>query len=130
MAKSLAARAQFKCSDWFGGVDGCFDLIVSNPPYISLDAYAGLMVGVRDFEPRIALTDEGDGLSAYRLICEAAGDHLTANGRLMVEIGFDQGAAVQDIFAGAGFTEIQCLPDIEGRNRVVCGVLTGRSAAV
>lgn len=129
-ALELGERAEFVCSDWFDGIGGRFDVIVSNPPYISIEAYTQLMIDVRGFEPRIALTDEGDGLSVYRLLCAQAGDYLEVSGKLMVEIGFDQGAAVQELFAEAGFTEIKCLTDIEGRDRVVIGQCNGVNATL
>lgn len=128
-ALGLTERASFALSDWFTSVQGRFDLIVSNPPYISLKDYSALMVDVRDFEPRIALTDEGDGLSVYRLLCAQAGPYLKESGQLMVEIGYDQGAQVQVIFQENGFTEIKCIQDIEGRDRVVRGIWRGENAA-
>ena len=71
-AKAIGVRADFLESDWFAAVAGRFDLIVSNPPYIALDEMAGLAPDVRDWEPRQALTDEGDGLAAYRAITAGA----------------------------------------------------------
>lgn len=127
---NLGARADFIRSDWFENVEGRFDLIVSNPPYISRAAFKELMVDVRDYEPRIALTDEGDGLSVYRLLGAQAQQYLKPRGRLIVEIGFDQAEPVQEIFHDGGFTEIQCLPDMEGRARVVSAVWQGDNAAV
>ncbi|EAQ25058.1 peptide chain release factor N(5)-glutamine methyltransferase [Roseovarius sp. 217] len=108
-------------SDWFAQITGAFDLIVSNPPYIGRDEMVGLMPEVRDHDPRMALTDEGDGLTAYRVIAGAAGAHLNPGGRLMVEIGWTQGAAVADLLRAAGFEAVAVLPDLEGRDRVVCG---------
>ena len=67
----------------------------------------------------MALTDEADGLSAYRVIAEAAGAHLAQGGRVLVEIGAGQGAAVSDLFAEAGFADVRVLPDLDGRDRVV-----------
>ncbi|MGB7318831.1 MAG: peptide chain release factor N(5)-glutamine methyltransferase [Planktotalea sp.] len=109
-------------SDWFETVSGQFDLIVSNPPYIALEEWIDLDVEVREFDPRIALTDEGDGLGAYRVLSAQAGAHLRDGARLIVEIGHQQGAAVQQLFEENGFTEIQCLQDMAGRDRVVCGI--------
>jgi release factor glutamine methyltransferase len=99
-----------------------FDLIVSNPPYIAAAEMAGLMPEVRAHDPRGALTDEADGLSAYRAIAGGAGAHLRPGGRLMVEIGWRQGAAVAEILREAGFEAVVVLPDLEGRDRVVRGV--------
>jgi len=71
-----------------------FDLLVSNPPYVALDGMAGLAPMVRDFEPRVALTDEGDGLSFYRDIAENAGRVLKPDGRIIVEVGDGQAELV------------------------------------
>ena len=109
-------------SDWFEAVEGRFDLIVSNPPYIALEEWGGLDFEVRGFDPRMALTDEADGLSCYRVIVAQAGAYLEKDGHLMVEIGHAQGRDVQDLYAAAGFTQITCLPDLAGRDRVVSGV--------
>lgn len=115
----LAGRARFLPSDWFAGVAGVFDLIVSNPPYIAEDEMAALAPEVRLFEPRMALTPGGDGLDAYRAIARGAGARLMPGGRLMVEIGPAQGAAVAGLFAQAGFDSVRVLPDLDGRDRVV-----------
>jgi release factor glutamine methyltransferase len=74
---------------------------------------------VRDFEPRGALTDEGDGLGAYRALAAGAGGHLAPGGRLLVEIGPTQGAAVSRLFADAGLERVAVHPDLDGRDRVV-----------
>jgi release factor glutamine methyltransferase len=118
----VAARLDLIRADWFAGVTGVFDLIVSNPPYIGVDEMAGLMPEVRAHDPRLALTDEADGLTAYRAIAGGAGAHLRPGGRLMVEIGWRQGAAVADLLRAAGFEAVAVLPDLEGRDRVVRGV--------
>lgn len=116
----VAARATFLHSDWFEKVRGRFDLIVSNPPYIAADEMAELAPELA-FEPRMALTDGADGLSAYRVICAGAGAHLTPGGALMVEIGRTQGAAVAAMMRAAGLRDVQVLPDLDGRDRVVQG---------
>jgi release factor glutamine methyltransferase len=118
----VTARLDVIRADWFAGVTGVFDLIVSNPPYIGVDEMAGLMPEVRAHDPRLALTDEADGLTAYRAIAGGAGAHLRPGGRLMVEIGWRQGAAVADLLRAAGFEAVAVLPDLEGRDRVVRGV--------
>jgi release factor glutamine methyltransferase len=117
----VADRITLPLSDWWRDVGSIFDLIVSNPPYIAADEMDALMPEVRDHEPREALTDEGDGLSAYRLISAGALDHLTPGGRLIVEIGPSQGQAIHDIFEAAGLAEVQVHPDLDGRDRVVFG---------
>lgn len=120
-AARIGVAADFAVSDWFSAVTGRFELIVSNPPYIALAEMAALAPEVRDHEPHLALTDGGDGLGAYRAIAAGAGAHLAPGGWLLVEIGPAQGAAVAALFAAAGFVEIAILPDLDGRDRVVCG---------
>jgi release factor glutamine methyltransferase len=116
------ARAEFLHSDWFSAVEGRFDLIVSNPPYIAEDEMAGLAPEVRDFEPHLALTPGGDGLAPYRILAQEAPAHLEPGGRLIVEIGPSQGAAVAGLFAAAGLA-VRVLPDLDGRDRVVSATM-------
>lgn len=120
-AQMIGVAANFQHSNWFSAVSGQFDLIVSNPPYIALSEMAQLAPEVRDWEPRMALTDEADGLGAYLAICAGAGAHLALGGRLMVEIGPSQGAAVSALMAGAGLVDIAVFQDLDGRDRVVRG---------
>lgn len=118
-ALGLAARARFRQGDWFAGLEGRFDLIVSNPPYISAAEMAGLAPEVRDWEPAIALSPGGDGLDAYRAIAQGAAAHLAPGGRLLVEIGAAQGAAVAGLMRAAGFGTVSLWPDLDGRDRIV-----------
>ncbi|SMO57321.1 peptide chain release factor N(5)-glutamine methyltransferase [Paracoccus laeviglucosivorans] len=120
-AHMIGVAAEFISSDWFSEINERFALIVSNPPYIALDEMSGLAPEVRDWEPRMALTDEGDGLAAYRAICAGAPDHLKPGGRLMVEIGPTQAHDVSDLMRGAGLTDPTVLKDLDGRDRVVWG---------
>ena len=115
----VEARADIQQSDWFETVEGQFDLIVSNPPYIALDEMDGLSAEVRGHEPGIALTDGGDGLGAYRQIAAQAAAHLAPGGRVLLEIGPTQGRAVSALLETAGFSGIAVLPDLDGRDRVV-----------
>ena len=123
VALGLSDRAGFRLSDWFVAVEGRFDLIVSNPPYIAAAEMEGLSPEVRDWEPQMALTPGGDGLDAYRAITAGAPAHLEPGGRLMVEIGPTQGEAVAELFRGAGLADVAILPDLDGRPRVVAGCL-------
>ena len=95
-------------------------LVVSNPPYIALDEMADLAVEVRAHDPFCALSDGGDGLGAYRSIAAGIGRVLRPNGMILVEIGPSQAAAVAQLFQNAGLVEIAVLPDLDGRDRVVC----------
>ncbi|WP_108858418.1 peptide chain release factor N(5)-glutamine methyltransferase [Ruegeria sp. Alg231-54] len=115
----VQGRVEILQSDWFQNIDGQFDLIVSNPPYISLQEMADLSPEVRVHEPRMALTDEGDGLGAYRRIAAGAPDFLLPGGRLLVEIGPTQGQSVAALFESAGLTATRIVPDLDGRDRVV-----------
>ena len=115
------ARAEFALSDWFTDVTGHFDLIISNPPYISAQEMAGLPVQAIGNDPALALTDGADGLSAYYAITAGAMHILISGGYLAVEIGYQQGATVAHIFVKAGFTEVQITTDINKRDRVVQG---------
>jgi len=117
----VADRLAFAQADWFGGLEGLFDLIVSNPPYIASAEMAGLAPEVREHDPEMALTPGGDGLDAYRAICARVGEFLAPGGRLMVEIGPTQGAAVTALFEAAGLDNVTVLPDMDGRARVVQG---------
>lgn len=118
-ALQLTQRAEFRETSWMAGVSGPFDLIASNPPYIAKAAMDGLEPEVRNHEPHLALTDGGDGLSAYRSIAASAAPLLAAQGRLIVETGWDQGPAVAAIFASAGFKNIDIIKDLAGHDRVV-----------
>jgi release factor glutamine methyltransferase len=119
----LASRAKFQPSDWFSTVTGRYDLIVSNPPYIAADEMPTLAPEVRDWEPHLALTPGGDGLTPYRIIAREAPRHLTGQGRLLVETGPTQGQAVSALFAAAGLHNIRILPDMDGRDRVVAATM-------
>jgi release factor glutamine methyltransferase len=121
-ARALAVedRCRLIESDWFQGLEGRFDLIVSNPPYIASAEMAGLAAELCH-EPRMALTDEADGLSAYRVIAAQAGAHLVPGGRLLVETGWQQGQAVAALLKASGFEDVAVLPDLDGRDRVVAG---------
>ena len=117
----LGNRVRVQEGDWFAGVEGRFDLIVSNPPYIAADEMAGLSPEVRDWEPHLALTPGGDGLDAYRAIARGAGTRLMPGGRILLEIGPTQGADVAALLAAQGFERISIRPDLDGRDRVVEG---------
>ena len=123
----LATRATFRPSDWFAAVNGQFDLIVSNPPYISEREWSDLAPEVREWEPRLALTPGGDGLAAYRIIAGGARDHLCPGGRVLVEIGPTQGQAVAGFFRAAGLEDVRVHADLDSRDRVVSGRNPGAS---
>lgn len=120
-ARALGVEtAAFRPADWFDGLsgEGRFDLIVSNPPYIAADEMPGLAPELAH-EPRGALTDGGDGLSAYRAIARGAAAQLAPAGRLIVEIGPSQGAAVSGILRGGGLEIVALHTDLDQRDRAV-----------
>jgi release factor glutamine methyltransferase len=118
---NLKARAKFTQSDWLKSVSGRFDLIVSNPPYIAAAEMPGLSRDVLQWEPHGALTPGGDGLDAYRAIAAQAPARLMSGGRILLEIGPTQGAAVSDMLARQGLQNIRVLQDLDQRDRVVIG---------
>lgn len=111
-------------SDLFKDIDGRFDVIVSNPPYIPAEEIETLSPEVRDHDPRMALDGGSDGLDIYRRIVSECGDVLNAGGRLYMEIGFDQAAAVGGLMEKAGFRDIEVVKDLAGKDRVIFGTLT------
>lgn len=123
-------QAVFIQSDLFEKVEGSFDLIVSNPPYIRSQEIAGLMPEVREHEPHLALDGKNDGLHFYREIIKEAMLHLKRGGQLFFEIGYDQGEAVQALLAANGYTEIAVVKDYAGLDRVVYGTFLGGSSNV
>ena len=106
-------------SDMFEKVEGSFDYIVSNPPYIRSEVVDTLMPEVREHEPRIALDGDHDGLRYYRTIAKEAGKHLKRSGRIFLEIGYDQGQAVTELLSEHGFTDVRVLKDYSHNDRVV-----------
>lgn len=116
-----AEHAHFLQSDLFEKVEGKFEIIVSNPPYIASAEVEKLMPEVRDHEPRMALDGTEDGLYFYRRIIEEAGKHLVSSGMLFFEIGYDQGQAVSEMMRTEGYCEVQVVQDYAGLDRVVFG---------
>lgn len=113
-------------SAWFESLGGQqFDLIVSNPPYIEANDEHLDGVGVR-FEPRRALASGKDGLDDIRIIVRAAPEHLQQQGWLLLEHGFDQGAAVRDLMQAQGFHRVATVQDLADNDRVTLGQWTGQ----
>ncbi|MGN0167674.1 MAG: peptide chain release factor N(5)-glutamine methyltransferase, partial [Acetatifactor sp.] len=124
-AKKLLADGSiiFVQSDLFERVEGQFDMIVSNPPYICTDVIETLMPEVREHEPRQALDGSADGLLFYRRIIEDSVKYLKRGGMLFFEIGYDQGEAVKKLMEQAGYLEVHVIRDYAGLDRVVAGTL-------
>ncbi|MBI1806741.1 MAG: peptide chain release factor N(5)-glutamine methyltransferase [Ignavibacteria bacterium] len=96
-----------------------YDLIVSNPPYISREEFSKVEPEIREFEPTIATTDDGDGLTYYRVIAERSKLLLKPDGLLFIEIAFNQGEIVPRLFLDAGYCDIETIRDYAGIKRVV-----------
>lgn len=120
-AKLQKAEVTFFEGDLFEPVEGWFDLIVSNPPYIPTADIFDLQEEVRDHDPFLALDGKEDGLFFYRKIISESGNYLKTGGWLMFEIGSDQGADVSEGMKRAGFEEVQVIKDLAGLDRVVLG---------
>ncbi len=110
--------------NWYAPVSGCFDLIVSNPPYIAADD-PHLQAGDLRFEPATALTPGGDGLDALRAVAAGALAHLQPGGWLLVEHGWDQAATVAVVLAQAGLKNVLTWRDLGGHVRVSGGRFPG-----
>jgi len=119
---SVENRIEFLLSDCFASLDPKnygFDLVASNPPYVSAGMLPGLQREVRDYEPRIALTPGADGLNVIRRLLSEAPAFIRGNGHLLMEIGFDQGEAVQQLVDEHVWTLKQMLPDLQQIPRIV-----------
>jgi release factor glutamine methyltransferase len=113
----VAARLAFLKGSWFEPVEGSFDIIVSNPPYIPAHEIAELSPDVRNFDPHLALVGGADGLEPYRAIASRAAHYLAAGGHVLVEIGAGQAGDVRAIFAAAGFGGARQHNDLGGHVR-------------
>jgi release factor glutamine methyltransferase len=120
--QAVAERAVFVVSDCFDALNPGeyqFDLIVSNPPYVSEAALAGLQREVRDHEPLVALSPGVDGLSVIRRLLTEAPLYLKPNGHLLMEIGFDQGETVRGLVDEAVWSLQEVRPDLQSIPRIV-----------
>ena len=124
IAHELTASITLLKSDVFTDYDGeeeSLDLIISNPPYITLEECNELMEEVIEHEPRKALTDEGDGLKFYRIITQEGKKYLKPGGLIAYEIGYLQGKDVCAILEKEGFKDIKLIQDLAHKDRVVIG---------
>ncbi len=122
-ALALAGRAGFIAGDWAAAINGTFDLILSNPPYIPAGDLASLMPEVQKFEPRTALDGGADGFAAYRAICAALPGLLAPDGVAVVELGAGQAHVFSHLSESHGFNVALRL-DLGGHERAA--VLTRR----
>jgi release factor glutamine methyltransferase len=123
---NVESRIDFRVIDMFEPVDQLllrrFDILVSNPPYISKEDWEGLSTEVKRFEPSNALTDLKDGFEFHQRIVELAPYLLRNNGTTFVEVGYGQAKRVADLMRNSGFSEVSTVPDLQGVQRVVKGV--------
>ena len=118
VANGLGDRFAALQSNWFEKISGTYDVIVSNPPYISSSVIASLDREVREHDPLVALDGGADGLDAYRVIAGEARKFLAPDGLIAVETGFDQYHAVKAIFAENSFAQVFAHKDYAGNDRV------------
>lgn len=121
-ADALHIDADFLHSDLFEQVEGSFQMIVSNPPYIRTDVIETLQEEVKGHDPVLALDGRADGLYFYRKIVREAKHCLVSGGSLLFEIGADQGEAVSAMMWEAGYSRVSVKKDLAGLDRVVWGV--------
>ncbi len=117
----LNLKADWCLSNLFSHINGKYDIIVSNPPYIESAVIETLMEEVREHEPRMALDGKKDGLYFYREITRQAGAYLNAGGILAFEIGYNQGDAVSQMLKEKQFKDTRVVKDLAGLDRVVIG---------
>lgn len=118
-ARNHGVCIDFRQGDLFTPIDGSYDMIVSNPPYIPTGEIDKLMKEVRLYDPLGALDGKEDGLYFYRKIITQSSVFLKKNGWLIVEIGYDQGRSVSDMMKNGNFTDISVIKDLAGLDRVV-----------
>jgi len=121
--KLIPDRLELALGSWFEAVQGRFDLIVSNPPYIDKAHMERLSPEVKNYDPDLALYGGEDGLVAYRIIIAQAPNYLMQGGRLIFEIGYDQAQAVTELMQKRGFSDVCTHKDLAGHDRLIEGVL-------
>jgi len=109
-------------TSWFENISGRYNVILSNPPYISDNAMKGLSREVLNYDPDIALRGGDDGLSAYREIISQAASYMISGGILIFEVGYDQGLEVAHLMRAAGFSDVEIRADLSGHDRIVSAI--------
>lgn len=123
-AKQNEVTVRFSQGDMFHNIEGTYDMIISNPPYIPTAELVELMPEVRDFEPQAALDGGEDGYDFYRILVEESRSYLKTGGYLYMETGYNQGKEIAAMMQKAGFEEVAVLPDFQGHDRIVKGRYT------
>ena len=120
--RNLGIQAEWIHSNLFDKVQGKYDMIVSNPPYIKTSVIGELMDEVKYHEPKMALDGREDGLYFYRAMIREAEEYLNQGGILAFEIGYDQGESVSRLMRDQGYSQVQVIPDLAGLDRCVTGI--------
>ena len=115
-------RIKFIESDWFESIEGKFDIVISNPPYINSDIIPTLDKNVREYDPMLALDGGNDGLFPYKVILPQIRTYLKKGGMIAMEHGFDQGDTLQRLAVDAGLSDIQTYKDLGGLDRVITAI--------
>ena len=116
-------KIQFLKSDWFENVEGIFDLIISNPPYIGWVEQDKISAEVKKYDPEIALFAGYDGFDAYKKIIPSLSKFLNKDGLVVLEIGASQSSQVKDIMSSSGFFDVEIVKDLSGKDRAVAAKL-------
>ena len=116
-------KIQFLKSDWFESVEGIFDMIISNPPYIGWVEQDKVSAEVKKYDPEIALFAGYDGFDAYKKIIPSLSKFLNKDGLVVLEIGASQSSQVKDIMNSSGFFDVEILKDLSGKERAVAAKL-------
>lgn len=119
-AQQIGVALEFILSDCLDEVAGPIDVLISNPPYISKDEYELMDVSVREFEPKMALFAENNGLAIYEKLAKQAQSKLAKDGKIFLEIGFMQGSAVKELFRAAfPKKQVSIHQDLFGNDRMI-----------
>lgn len=119
-AQQIGVALEFILSDCLDEVVGPIDVLISNPPYISKDEYELMDVSVREFEPKMALFAENNGLAIYEKLAKQAQSKLAKDGKIFLEIGFMQGSAVKELFRAAfPKKQVSIHKDLFGNDRMI-----------
>jgi len=121
-ALNVDDRMQFIESNWFENVEGMFDVIISNPPYIESAVIPKLDVDVRKYDPILALDGGKNGLNPYEVILPQIRNYLKKGGFMALEHGYDQANRIAPLIAGAGLADIQMHSDLAGHNRIITAI--------
>jgi release factor glutamine methyltransferase len=121
--EKLGADVEIVKTDLFENIDGKYDMILSNPPYIRSGDVKTIMKDVQLYEPKLALDGHEDGLYFYKRIIKDARDYLNENGVLIFEIGYDQAEDIRALLVDAGYDNVEVIKDYAGFDRIVTAIV-------